>query len=85
MFFGVPNRGMSISSLMPMVQGQPNQSLLLSLDRDSQLLREQQRRFKEIFELPETRYRKFKVASFYETKASNTATMVSFTFTPCER
>lgn len=36
--FGVPTRGMHISHLLPMVQGQPNEALIKSLSRDSEYL-----------------------------------------------
>jgi len=43
--FGVPNQGMDITSLVPMVQDQPNQTLLHSLGTESQILRNQCRQF----------------------------------------
>ncbi|KAG9253647.1 uncharacterized protein F5Z01DRAFT_657852 [Emericellopsis atlantica] len=38
MFFGVPNKGMDITSLIPMVGHQPNRPLLDSISSDSELL-----------------------------------------------
>ncbi|KAI6786016.1 uncharacterized protein J7T54_006355 [Emericellopsis cladophorae] len=40
-FFGVPNKGMNITSLIPMVGHQPNRPLLDSISSDSELLGEQ--------------------------------------------
>ncbi len=46
LFFGVPNNGMDIASLIPMVNGQPNRFLLESLNMiNSQVLRLQARSF----------------------------------------
>lgn len=38
MFFGVPNRGLDISSLTSMVKGQPNEDLVKNLDPSSPFL-----------------------------------------------
>ncbi|RDW65591.1 hypothetical protein BP5796_10283 [Coleophoma crateriformis] len=69
LFFGVPNRGMDIESLLPMVKGQPNETFLRSLERHTQLLRAQSRTFPEIFNEKGS-----KVICFYETLLSETAT-----------
>jgi hypothetical protein len=47
LFFGVPNQGMEIASLVPMVKDQPNQALLHSLGKESQILRNPVQRFPE--------------------------------------
>jgi predicted alpha/beta hydrolase family esterase len=41
LFFGVPNQGMEIASLVPIVKDQPNEALLNSLGKESQILRNQ--------------------------------------------
>lgn len=72
LFFGVPNDGMNISSLIPMVNNQPNQSLVLSLDpMNSQILRLQKRSFAKVMS-----GKTIKMYCFYETKISPTATKV---------
>ena len=73
MFFGVPSRGMNIDSLRPMVSGQPNETFLINLGRDSELLTMKSERFCKAF-----RSRDSKVLSFYETEQSPTAVPVCF-------
>ncbi|RDW58335.1 hypothetical protein BP5796_12265 [Coleophoma crateriformis] len=68
LFFGVPNEGMDIASLIPMVEDQPNEAFLHTLHPESELLRKQSRQFQEIFNSPATT-----IFSFYETKTSPTA------------
>ena len=68
LFFGVPNRGLDIESLLPMVDGQPNEILLRSLGVRTQLLRDQSREFSEAFTSEAS-----DVICFYETKLSPTA------------
>lgn len=68
LFFGVPNQGMDITSLIPMVKSQLNQSLLHSLSTMSDLLLKQCREFPQAFNFPESR-----IMCFYETLASPTA------------
>ncbi|KFZ11275.1 hypothetical protein V502_07637 [Pseudogymnoascus sp. VKM F-4520 (FW-2644)] len=68
LFFGVPNQGMDITSLIPMVESQFNQTLLHSLSTTSDILLKQSRRFPEAFDFPESR-----IMCFYETVASPTA------------
>ena len=72
LFFGVPNQGMDIRSVIPMVQGQPNQALLHTLGTESQVLRDQCRQFPEAFNFEDS-----EILCFYETKMSPTAEMVS--------
>jgi hypothetical protein len=70
--FGVPNSGMDIESLVPMVNDQPNRSLLESLsEMNSQILRLQNRNFSRV--LKQTTFRMF---CFYETRLSPTAAKV---------
>jgi hypothetical protein len=71
LFFGVPNQGMDITSLIPMVKDQANQELLHSLSRESQLLRNQTRKFPVAFNFPDSR-----IMCFYETIESRTAKKV---------
>lgn len=72
LFFGVPNRGMDISSLIPIVGENPNRDLLNDIGKDSDFLIKQSRAFREA--LPS---RTTKVYSFYETMKSPTAIKVS--------
>ena len=67
-FFGVPNRGIRISHWLPMVNNQPNESLIRNLAPDSHYLRSLQERFSQVFRFPESR-----VVSVYETLKSQTA------------
>jgi hypothetical protein len=72
LFFGVPNDGMDIESLVPMVNDQPNRLLLESLNpMNSQILRLQKRNFSSILSRPN-----LEVFCFYETELSPTATKV---------
>jgi hypothetical protein len=71
LFFGVPNQGMNIESLIPMVENQANQALLHSLGSESQVLRSQRRDFQNAFN-----FRESKVVCFYETVTSPTAIKV---------
>jgi hypothetical protein len=72
LFFGVPNQGMDISSLMPMVKDQPNRHFLESLGRESDLLRKQNRAFPKAFPFKDS-----EIYCFYETLGSPTAIEVS--------
>src|SRR3569833_2843176 len=73
LFFGVPNNGMDIASLIPMVNNQPNRFLHESLNMiNSQVLRLQARSFSSF--LDRTALDMF---CFYETKLSPTAAKVS--------
>jgi hypothetical protein len=73
LFFGVPNDGMDIESLIPMVNNQPNRSLLDSIDViNSQLLRLQRRNFSKVISR-----KSLELFCFYETEFSPTAAKVS--------
>jgi hypothetical protein len=73
LFFGVPNGGMDIASLIPMVNDQPNHSLLESLNAmNSQVLRLQERSFAKFLD-----QMALNIFCFYETKLSPTAAQVS--------
>ena len=73
LFLGVPSRGMNIDSLRPMVSGQPNETFLINLGRDSELLMMKSERFCKAFKFEDS-----KVLSFYETEQSPTAILVRF-------
>lgn len=72
LLFGVPNRGMDISSLIPMAQDQVNLPFLMSLGKESSVLRDLHRDFCDHFD-----YRDSLVMSYYETELSPTAKQVS--------
>lgn len=74
LFFGVPHNGLNIESLIPMVDHQPNDHLLWSIDRiNSQVLRFQERGFEKVVEtLPN-----MEMYCFYEDVLSHTAVKVS--------
>jgi hypothetical protein len=72
-FFGVPTRGMHISHLLPMVQGQPNESLIKSLSRDSEYLSRLHTSFSGIVSRSSIR-----LISAYETKKSPTPKVCHF-------
>lgn len=67
LFFGVPNQGMDIGSLIQMA-GEQNLPLLMNLGKESELLRVLHRDFLLSFD-----YRSSKIISYYETKVSPTA------------
>ncbi|OBT69998.1 hypothetical protein VE03_00646 [Pseudogymnoascus sp. 23342-1-I1] len=71
MFFGVPSQGMEIASLVPMVAGQPNQTLLHTFGKESQLLRNQSRGFPKAFDSKDS-----EIFCYYETEMSRTAKLV---------
>jgi hypothetical protein len=71
LFFGVPNQGMDISSLIPMVEDQVNLPFLLTLGKESQLLRDLHRKFCSSFD-----FRDSVIISYYETERSPTAKKV---------
>lgn len=80
LFFGVPNDGMDITSLIPMVNDQPNRFLLESLSAiNSQVLRIQEGSFAKF--LTQTALNIF---CFYETRESPTAVQVSGSYLACE-
>jgi hypothetical protein len=72
LFFGVPNQGMEITSLVPMVKDRPNEALLHSLGKESQILRNQSREFPKAFDSRDS-----EIFCFYETEMSPTAVLVS--------
>jgi len=73
LFFGVPNQGMDISSLVPMVEGQDNLPFLMNLGKDSELLRDLHRDFCSKFDFKDSI-----IISYYETERSPTAKAVSY-------
>jgi protein SERAC1 len=73
-FFGVPHNGMDISSLIPMVEDQPNRFLLESIGHiSSQLLSSQHHEFHTALGIKSD----LEIFSFYETLQSPTAQQVS--------
>jgi hypothetical protein len=72
LFFGVPSRGMDITTLIPMVRGRPNNALLQSIGSRSSL-KERSRRFRHVFKGEKSR-----IVDFYETEYLPTAQWVSF-------
>ena len=74
-FFGVPSKGMELSHLLPMVDGQPNSDLIQLLSPDSEYLSSLNQRFSNIAAL-----RDIRLISAYETKHSPT-TRARLTFT----
>ena len=72
LFFGCPNQGMNITSLVPMCNNSANLPFLLSLGPSSERLRQLCRDFPLKFSFTDSR-----IVSFYETKMSPTAIKVS--------
>jgi hypothetical protein len=72
LFFGVPSQGMDIRSLISMAEGQVNLPFLLTLGKESQLLRDLHREFCSSFN-----FRDSTIISYYETKKSPTAEKVN--------
>ena len=68
LFFGVPNQGMDISSLLAMVRGQPNLHFLSTLSKDGGFLQGLIEKFRATFDFQDSR-----IYSFYETDMSPTA------------
>ena len=68
LFFGVPNQGMDISSLLAMVGSQPNLPFLTMLSRDSGILPGLVEKFRTVFDFKDS-----EIVSLYETCASRTA------------
>ena len=68
LFFGVPNQGMDISSLLSMVSGQPNLHFLSTLSKDGGLLQSLIEKFQATFAFQDSH-----IYSFYETDMSPTA------------
>lgn len=50
LFFGVPNQGMDISSLLAMVRGQPNLHFLSTLSKDGGFLQGLIKKFRATFD-----------------------------------
>ena len=73
LFFGVPNDGMDIESLIPIVSGQPNEAFLRALGPNSRILREQRERFETVIN-----HKVLEVICFYESQASPTAIQVCY-------
>lgn len=78
MFFGTPNQGMDITSLIPMVQGQSNEGFVRSLGLDSTELRQQAKQWFHVFQSREGDKisSALEIISFYETRNSPTAIKV---------
>ena len=72
LFFGVPNHGMNITSLLAMVEGQHNLPLVSTLDKNAGLLQDLVHDFRKVYP-----YRDCRVVSFYETRTSPTAILDS--------
>ncbi|KAK5995239.1 Serine/threonine-protein phosphatase 6 regulatory ankyrin repeat subunit B [Cladobotryum mycophilum] len=68
LFFGVPHQGMAIHSIVPLVQDNPNRSLLESLSTNSALLPRLEKEFNTAFSV-----RCPRIIAFYETESSPTA------------
>ena len=68
LFFGVPNRGIRIEHWLPMVNGQPNETLVKKLRPGSKYLRELGYDFNAAFTFPDSR-----IISIYETEKTRTA------------
>jgi hypothetical protein len=66
-FFGVPNKGMKTSHLLPMVEGQPNARIVHLLSPESHFLQDLDQQFSGI-----ATHRDIKIMSVYETKRSLT-------------
>lgn len=79
-FFRVPNHGMDIESMLPMVQGQKNEDFIRTLRHDSELLLGKSERFLKQFQgkRREIDFNLVEIFSFYETQASPTAQKVRF-------
>jgi hypothetical protein len=71
LFFGVPNCGMDNTSLITMMETQPNRDFLDSLSTNSPFLKQQAQSFPTVFD-----FRDSIIYSFYETRVSPKATMV---------
>jgi hypothetical protein len=72
LFFGCPNKGMNIESLIPMCERQPNLPFLYTLGPDSAVLRQLCRDWPAAFP-----YADSKIIAFYVAQLSHTATKVS--------
>lgn len=72
-FFGVPNQGMKVSYLLPMVEDQPNAHIVHLLSTDSDYLQSLDRQFSGI-----VTHRGVRIMSVYETKRSATTQVCNF-------
>lgn len=63
LFFGVPNTGMNINHLRPMVTGRPNESFILNLAQNTESLRILSRAFRESFDFDDS-----EIILFFETE-----------------
>ena len=68
LFFGVPNQGMDITSLLAMAGSQPNLSFLTMLSKDAGVLQGLIKKFQTVFSFKDS-----EIISLYETCASRTA------------
>lgn len=75
LFFGTPNQGMDITSLIPMVEGEANESFLRSLGTDSADLRRQAQQWSKAFDGAQSGplLNDLEITSYYETCTSRTA------------
>lgn len=81
LLFGTPNDGLDIESLVPMVNDQPNRSLLESLNfKNSQVLRHQRQEFSKVLERT-----KLQLFCLYETELSPTAIQVRRYILHCKK
>lgn len=78
LFFGTPNQGMDITSLIPMVEGQANEDFLRSLGTDSADLRRQAQQWSKAFDSVKPSFASdaLEITSYYETSTSRTAVKV---------
>jgi hypothetical protein len=72
LFFGTPNQGMNIDSLIAMVGDQPNRYFLETLGKGSEVIQNLVNNFNEVFT-----FRDSEIISFFETKKSNGAVKAS--------
>jgi len=72
MFFGVPNRGLDISSLTSMVKGQPNEDLVRNLDPSSRFLSQLHQLFYDKFTFEDSQ-----IICIFETKETATVEVSS--------
>jgi hypothetical protein len=68
LFFGVPNQGIRIEQWLPIVEGQPNESLIRDLSPESAYLRALQDSFRSTFAFPDSQ-----IISIYETEKTKVA------------
>jgi hypothetical protein len=78
--FGVPNRGMQVSHLLPMVQGQPNENLIRLLSLGSGYLTQLDGQFSGV-----AIHRNIRLVSVYETLKTRTLLVILFILQHDER